>query len=96
MLYIFDLLWFTWRMHKMLWKNRHKGGWDYDHSEDLLVRLKQEISELEKELNNPYKHQDQKLYYPKVVNEAADVANFAMMIATKYREANPRFFTKKP
>jgi hypothetical protein len=56
--------------------NRHKGdreGWSGDSPELLLARLKEEVTEL---LGAIHSGTDQQ-----VLEEAADVANFAMMIA---------------
>lgn len=64
-------------MEKKLAKNRHKGdseGWRCDTRSELLVRLKQEVGELELVLTGDSEY---------VINEAADVGNFAMMIADK-------------
>lgn len=76
---------FAIRMEAKLEKNRHKGdreGWIKDDPEDLISRLKQELVDLETEVEHRIE--------PGVVGvgsvesiagEAADVANFAMMIA---------------
>lgn len=63
-------------MEKRLQANDHKGGWREEPVEFLFRRLKDEVRELELEL---------RAYEPinrrRVLHEAADVANFAMMIA---------------
>lgn len=67
---------FARRMEAKLAKNRHKGdrgGWLKDTPSALLRRLKVETNELEKAI--------QSNSCGDIANEAADVANFAMMIA---------------
>lgn len=68
--------WFAGEMEHKLAKNRHKGdreGWINDHPKRLLERLNQETEELA-----------QAIFlgdYDQIIAEAADVGNFAMMIA---------------
>lgn len=59
-------------MRKKLRANTHKGGWQNDTPEALIVRLREEVDELEELIREGR---------PGVYGEAADVANFAMMIA---------------
>lgn len=67
-------------MEAQLRANDHKGGWKMDKPEDLFVRLTEEASELDHEIAQKYIRET--LFDPsEVVKEAADVANFAMMIA---------------
>ena len=66
--------WFAEQMELKLRDNDHKGGWARCEHSWLLDRLKQEVVELEKEL-------DQVDNQENVIKEAADVANFALMIA---------------
>ncbi|UOF80423.1 triphosphate pyrophosphohydrolase mazG-like domain protein [Caudoviricetes sp.] len=66
--------WFAEEMEKRLTKNDHKPGWDSDSFEALFKRLNDEALELEM------------AYYggspdDEFIQEAADIANFAMMIA---------------
>jgi len=65
------------RMETRLKENDHKGGWLTCSFEYLLERLREEVDELDTALNG-YDLDDDP------VIEAADVANFAMMIADKY------------
>lgn len=70
------VLGFALEMERKLSKNRHKGdreGWVDESSDWLLGRLKEELSELRKAALNGTDED--------VRGEAADVANFAMMIA---------------
>lgn len=66
-------------MEAKLAKNRHKGdrsGWIKNEPDRLAERLLEELEELETEIGNGMN------YVPsRVASEAADVANFAMMIA---------------
>ena len=69
---------FAERMEEKLAKNRHKGdrkGWLKDHPIDLWNRLDEESTELYAALKN------ENSTFEEIANEAADVANFAMMIA---------------
>ena len=66
-------------MEEKLAANRHKGdreGWLKDSPEALFARLEEETRELLCVLESSYI-----LSKTKVLHEAADVANFAMMIA---------------
>lgn len=59
-------------MEHKLKKNDHKGGWEGVTNERLFELLRQEVDELEQAmLNEPTLN---------IVFEAADIANFAMMI----------------
>ena len=67
-------------MERKLRQNDNKGGWKYPGALEYLVdRLETECIELKMELDM----QSKQIYRPKmlVLREAADVANFAMMIA---------------
>jgi len=75
-------------MEAKLRENDHKGGWKTDDAEDLFVRLGEECVELSEAIGL-WRIQDDwrsaALHLPacrkNVAREAADVANFAMMIA---------------
>ena len=60
-------------MEHKLKLNDHKGGWEEKELNDRLKLLKEEVIELEEALVDE-SHLD-------IVFEAADIANFAMMIA---------------
>ena len=63
-------------------KNLEKGGWKNCKLEYLLNRLRQEVEELEAELNRPIGcYPNSFVHANEIKKEAADVANFAMMIA---------------
>jgi len=73
-------------MEQKLRENDHKGGWDGDYPDALMERLRQEADELDRVLRRG----DNPITSPagwsdsdcaEVAREAADVANFAMMIA---------------
>jgi len=70
-----QLAWFANEMERQLEANDHKSGWQYYTLKQLLRRLKQEVGELERAIN---------VGKLDVVEEAADVANFAMMIADNF------------
>jgi len=83
---------FAWAMEMKLRKNDHKGGWrdcDFDY---LETRIREELAELGMELMR-YQialHSADEVTLAqqlaeKVQLEAADVANFAMMIADNAR-----------
>jgi hypothetical protein len=62
---------FSKEMKLELLKNSHKGGWLSEDVGSLLRRLKMEVRELEEAI----------IWNDGIVEEAADVANFVMMIA---------------
>jgi hypothetical protein len=64
-------------MAQELSNNRDKGGWQGCSLKWLINRARQELSELENVVKN---------HYPpdRVLSEAADVANFCMMVADNY------------
>jgi NTP pyrophosphatase (non-canonical NTP hydrolase) len=62
-------------MERELKANDRKPGWKHDDPTALLVRLREEADELEMALTPPVERAAQ------IAKEAADVANFAMMIA---------------
>ena len=73
-----QLAWFAERMESKLRANDHKGGWLGDDMESLLRRLDEELRELWHEYHSINR-------WEKFIDEAADVANFAMMVADKAR-----------
>jgi NTP pyrophosphatase (non-canonical NTP hydrolase) len=74
-------------MEQTLRANDHKGGWEAEHPHHLFDRLKEEAGELRFVLhhNSPFTHNSALGATPEwkahLGREAADVANFAMMIA---------------
>lgn len=76
--------WFGHRMVDALVANDDKGGWDDCSPEYLCDRLRQEVAELEREARNAYADLSARRAR-RVIEEAADVANFAMMIAEQWR-----------
>lgn len=75
--------WFAGKMEEALQRNDHKGGWQNEYLWVLLHRIDEELAELYKaafqiEHSGPLEN---------VIKEAADVANFAMMIADVARQA---------
>jgi NTP pyrophosphatase (non-canonical NTP hydrolase) len=68
--------WFANEMERQLQANDHKTGWDHMAARQLLNRLKQETIELERAIESG----------KNVAEEAADVANFAMMIADNFTD----------
>lgn len=65
---------FAMSMEKTLRRNDWKGGWNYMSGDELFSRLSEEVEELRLALVH---HRSRRT----IVREAADVANFAMMIA---------------
>lgn len=71
---------FAERMEAKLAENRHKGNrddWVKDDIIDLRRRIHMELRELDDACNNKSSSED-------IANEAADVANFCMMVADWY------------
>ena len=71
--------WFAQQMESKLIKNDHKVGWRHMTYRDLQRRIKDELEELYKAI-----------FWGEgnVISEAADVANFCMMIADNWRHQN--------
>ena len=81
--------WFSRQMKRKMEENSYKGGWGDDSFKGLLESLVEEIEELRGALINGNK-QD-------IIDEAADVANYAMMIADnrrKQHEAHSQTYKK--
>lgn len=70
--------WFATKMEAKLAKNDHKGGWGSCELQYLSMRLTQE----RKELTEAIKSKDKQ----RIIDECADIANFALMIADKFGE----------
>jgi glutathionyl-hydroquinone reductase len=68
--------WFSKQMERKLKKNDHKGGWRNCELQYLSMRLTQE----RKELTEAIASKD----FQKIIDECADIANFAMMIADRF------------
>lgn len=84
--------WFASIMERELKKNDHKPGWQRDTMKDLFARLVDESTELRDEIGRPT--------FPtvedgsaRIIKEAADVANFAMMIADNIKRLTTRAHT---
>jgi len=65
---------FALRMEEKLQRNDHKEHWTSYSAKWLLNRLRQETQELTRAIENGEEPEA-------IANEAADVANFAMMVA---------------
>jgi hypothetical protein len=72
--------WFSERMMAKMLKNAHKGGWHNDSLEFLRYRVGVELQELDEALADPNATADE------IIDECADISNFAMMIADRARE----------
>jgi len=73
--------WFAEQMEEKLRANDHKPHWSIAHPDYLIHRLFQEANEL-------WRAMEGELTADEVIKEAADVANFAMMIADNARRIN--------
>ena len=83
MMYEEHVIAFAAAIQRELDNNRHKGGWHGCQISWLRKRLKQELGELERAVKS-------KQPADVVLSEAADAANFAMMIADNYtRKVKP-------
>lgn len=80
-----EVQWFSCEMEAVLRANDHKGGWHGEDAGWLVERLREEVDELAKALDaHRAELASRERYVAKtatVIREAADVANFAMMIA---------------
>lgn len=79
------VLWFAQQMELKLRANDHKGGWQDDEPEELAERISEELTELFVALKKRRAPQNWK----RVLKEAADVANVAMMVADHARSGGP-------
>ncbi|WP_016741565.1 MULTISPECIES: hypothetical protein [Bacillales] len=77
--------WFAGRMESKLKENDHKGGWDGCGIFWLRNRLVEEVNELSDAMDAGH-NSESGLDLNNIICEAADVANFAMMIADKARK----------
>lgn len=75
-----EVRWFAEQMELALRRNDHKGGWQDCDYEYLSDRLRDETLELEGAVFGGGLNEA-------IINEAVDVANFAMMIADNARKA---------
>lgn len=76
-----EVLEFSEDMEHQLSNNDHKGHWSGCTNAYLLRRLETECRELRRELEKS------RVKPERVIREAADVANFAMMIADNARQS---------
>lgn len=86
-----QVAWFANLMEEILRKNDYKGGWNECSTLWLLAKLSEEVGELGEILTETH-FPDGSAFPPKfpltaqttqqICNEAADIANIAMMIAT--------------
>jgi hypothetical protein len=72
------LVWFTAQMEQKLRANDYKGGWHDSKLDDLFDGLLEEVEEL-RDVVKARKGAH-------IIEEAADVANFCMMLADRVRE----------
>lgn len=70
------VMWFAEMMEAKLAKNDHKGGWNNCDLQYLSMRLTQERKELTEAIKSRNKQ--------RIIDECADIANFAMMIADRF------------
>lgn len=76
-----EVQWFSQEMEKKLIENDHKQHWSGIPVAYLEMRLKQEVEELEEAIMEFHLGKGS---VDLIVKEAADVGNFAMMIADAY------------
>lgn len=76
-----ELQWFVKQMESKLQENDHKQHWSKLHQDYLIHRLYQEAGELWNAIRNEPPEN--------IVKEAADVGNFAMMIADNAERMTP-------
>lgn len=87
-----EVKWFSVRMEQKLKANDDKGGWDNCSKDDLLDSMKDELGEMIDAASRiGYScfcgHSISDKEVQKLINECADIANFAMMIADNARKA---------
>jgi NTP pyrophosphatase (non-canonical NTP hydrolase) len=72
-----EVLIFAEDMEQKLRENDYKGGWKNCEVSFLIGAIEKELGELKEVVKNGE--------FAKIIREAADVANFAMMIADQVR-----------
>jgi hypothetical protein len=80
-----EVEWFSQQMEINLYENDHKGGWENCGIFWLRERLVQEVRELSPAMYVGH-NSESGIDSVNIIREAADVANFAMMIADKDKE----------
>jgi NTP pyrophosphatase (non-canonical NTP hydrolase) len=65
--------WFAERMKNKMMQNNHKRNWRDEPLQDLIIAISTEFGELVEAL--------EKGDFEEIIDECADVANFAMMVA---------------
>lgn len=78
---VYGPIWFLGEMQLKLQENSHKEGWINLHYPYLLRRIGGELAELRRAIKKGDEEE--------IIREAADVANFAMMIADIARHKYP-------
>jgi NTP pyrophosphatase (non-canonical NTP hydrolase) len=86
-----EVQWFSQEMEKKLIENDHKAHWSGVPVSYLEMRLKQETEELEEAIKDFHLGKGST---DQIIKEAADVGNFAMMIADAYSH-RPTHHNKK-
>lgn len=81
-----EVLRFAEQMEKKLKKNDRKGGWLDEDYEYLMTCLEEEVEELRTLLDKGGFYYLTKRQRNRIIGEAADVANFAMMIADNIKD----------
>lgn len=87
--------WFAEQMEAKLRENEDKGGWDGESEDYFLRRAREELKELDAaitkfwdESQNPESRLGDFTPKQEIVREAADVANFLMMLAWRFRKVS--------
>lgn len=75
-----EVHWFAEKMETVLQANDHKSPWHECTVAYLITRTMEEVGELAHEILRDEEDKE------RIIKEAVDIANFAMMIASKYRE----------
>ena len=78
-----EVEWFAIQMEEALRASDHKSGWDTSDPDWLVERMSEEVIEVAEEIERY-----PTLHHGNIRKECADVANFAMMVATCYQRGN--------
>ena len=94
-LYKADVFRFVRLMMRKLFENRHKGKWSETDLRMLSLALRTELKELDDEIEawesrHDWSHQEREGFVERISLEAADVANFALIIASVVHERHER------
>lgn len=91
--YSMDIQHFVEFMIHKLWIHRRKGHWEDININEAMEKLRGEITELESVLNYPTPEypMERDRYFKECCKEAADVANYALIICSSLKRQHHQY-----